>query len=219
MAKILITGGSRGIGLELARQLAMRGDDVIVACRRKSPALDELPIRIIEGIDVTDDAAIQSLARALDGEGLDILINNAGILSSETLDDLDIDRMRAQYEVNALGPLRVTHALRPLLGSGSKVVIISSRVGSLEDNASGGIYGYRMSKAAVNMAGVNLAIDFREHGVIVAILHPGYVATDMTGGQGVAPAKSASGLIERIDELTMADSGTFRHAQGEALPW
>ncbi len=128
--------------------------------------------------------------------------------------------MRRQFEVNSLGPLRVTAALRGNFGEGSKVAIITSRMGSIADNTSGGRYGYRMSKTAVNMAGRSLAQDLREAGVAVVILHPGFVRTDMTGGQGLIDApESAAGLIARIDELTLETSGSFRHTNGEDLPW
>ncbi|MDJ0927583.1 MAG: SDR family oxidoreductase [Gammaproteobacteria bacterium] len=219
MAQVLITGGNRGIGLELARQLSARGDQVIVTCRQRNAELDTLGIRVIEDVDVSSDAGIATLRDAMAGVELDVLVNNAGILTSETLRDLDLDRMRRQYEVNALGPLRVTHALLDNLHAGSKVAILTSRVGSVGDNASGGNYGYRMSKAAVNMAGMNLAIDLRDRGIPVALLHPGLVATEMTGRRGVTPDYAASGLIERIDELTLETTGSFWHAEGEELPW
>ena len=219
MATYLITGGNRGIGLELARQLSARGDEVAVACRSSSADLDGLGVEVIDGVDVASDAGVARLAEAMNGRSLDVLVNNAGILTGESLDDLDLDRMRRQFEVNALGPLRVTAALRGCLHPGSKVAIITSRVGSIADNGSGGMYGYRMSKAAVNMAGANLAIDLREQAVPVALLHPGLVATEMTGRQGVTPAHSAAGLIDRIDELTLETTGRFWHAEGEELPW
>lgn len=219
MSTVLITGANRGIGLELCRGFKERGDEVIAACRRASPELEALGVEIQEGIDVTDDAAVNGLARALDGRTIDVLVNDAGVLSVETLDDLDFERIRRQFEVNALGPLRVTAALRSLLKSGSKVIIVTSRMGSIEDNTSGGRYGYRMSKAAVNMAGVSLAHDLRDQGVAVALLHPGMVATELTGGRGIPPAQAARGLIARIDELDLESSGTFRHAEGNALPW
>jgi len=219
MPNYLITGGNRGIGLELARQLTTRGDTVSVACRASSAELDSLGVEVIDGVDVASDDGVSRLADAMSGRSLDVLVNNAGILTGENLDDLDLDRIRRQFEVNALGPLRVTAALRSCLHPGSKVVIITSRVGSIADNGSGGMYGYRMSKAAVNMAGANLAIDLREQGVPVALLHPGLVATEMTGGQGVTPAHSAAGLIDRIDELTLETTGRFWHAEGEELPW
>jgi len=163
---------------------------------------------------------VDKLTEALGDRVVGVLVNCAGILSDESLSDLDFDRMRRQFEVNSLGPLRVTAALRGNLGDGSKIVIITSRMGSIEDNTSGGRYGYRMSKAAVNMAGRSLANDLREEGVAVVILHPGFVRTGMTGGQGlIDPPESAAGLIARIDELTMETTGSFRHANGEELPW
>lgn len=205
--------------MELCRQLSQRGDAVIATCRHASSELRALDVRVIEGIDVTDDASVRSLAETLRGERIDVLINNAGILSSESLDDLAYDRILDQFQVNALGPLRLTARLLPNLKQGSKVVIITSRMGSLDDNSSGGMYGYRMSKAAVNMAGVSLAHDLRKRGIAVALLHPGMVATDMTGRQGIPFPKAASGLIGRIDDLTLDETGRFWHAEGQTLPW
>ncbi len=219
MNKILITGANRGIGLELCRQLAARGDEVIAVCRTASQALAELNVRVLDGVDVTDAASVDSLQSRLGSESLDWLINNAGILSVETLDNLDFDAMERQFRVNSLGPLRVTAALSANLAKGSKVGIITSRMGSIEDNTSGKYYGYRMSKAAVNMAGMCLARDLKDQGVAVALLHPGMVATDMTGGQGVTPEHSAKGIIQRMDALDMDTSGSFWHAEGESLPW
>lgn len=219
MATVLITGCSRGIGLELVRQLAARGDDVIGVCRNASPQLTALGIRVIDGVDVADDAGVARLSEALDGERIDVLINNAGILRGDSLATIDFDQMLEQYRVNTLGPLRVTRQLLDNLERGSKVAIVSSRVGSIEDNGSGGNYGYRASKTAVNMVGMNLHHDLSGRGIAVVILHPGLVATDMTGGTGIPPAQSAAGLIERIDELTPESSGTFWHAEGYRLPW
>ena len=220
MATYLITGANRGIGLELCTQLLSRGEQVIAACRRTSPALDTLGVQVQQGVEVTTNESVADLARRLEGTRLDVLINNAGILTHESLDDLDFPRMRLQFEVNALGPLRLTAALLPLMGRGGKVVIVTSRMGSIGDNTSGGRYGYRMSKAAVNMAGVSLAQDLEPRGIAVAILHPGFVRTEMTGGQGLIDApESAAGLIARTDELTLESSGGFWHEDGERLPW
>lgn len=220
MARIFITGTNQGIGLELAKQYTQRGDEVIATCRTASDALRAVGCEIIENVDVADDASVAKMAQAVGGRSLDMLINNAGILTSESFDSLDYARMRAQYEVNALGPLRVTHALRENLGTGAKVGVVTSRVGSMEDNSSGGNYGYRMSKAAANMAGVNLSHDLRPSGVAVALLHPGYVRTNMTGGNGMTDASAAaSGLIERMDALSLETTGTFWHAEGYELPW
>ena len=219
MKTCLVTGASRGIGLELCRQLRQRGEEVIGACRKASAELRALDCRIVEGVEVTDSASLQRLAAELAGERIDVLVNNAGILSRESIDDLDFERIRRQFEVNALAPLRVTRALLPNLGAGSKVAIITSRMGSIADNGSGGYYGYRMSKAAVNMAGVSLARDLRGRGIAVLLLHPGMVATEMTGGSGIPVQESAANLIARIDSLGLEQSGTFHHADGQPLPW
>jgi NAD(P)-dependent dehydrogenase (short-subunit alcohol dehydrogenase family) len=160
------------------------------------------------------------VAKRLKGVTIEVLVNNAGMMRAEGLDHIDFDSITQQLEVNALGPLRVTSALLPLLHAGSKVVIITSRMGSIADNGSGGFYGYRMSKAAVNAAGVSLARDLNGRGIAVALLHPGMVATDMTGKHGIAAAESVRGIVQRIDELTLATSGKFVHAgTGENLPW
>jgi NAD(P)-dependent dehydrogenase (short-subunit alcohol dehydrogenase family) len=219
MKKILVTGANRGIGLELCRQLAGRGDEVIAVCRKGSEELSSLGLRVIEGVDVADGESVQRLRERLGPEKLDWLINNAGILARDSLDQLDFDAMERQFRVNSLGPLRVTSALLPNLGKGSKIGIITSRMGSISDNTSGGYYGYRLSKSAVNMAGMSLARDLQARGIAVALLHPGMVATDMTGGSGVPVQQSAGGLIKRMDALDMNNTGSFWHAEGQVLPW
>jgi len=220
LARILITGTNQGIGLALAQQYTQRGDEVLATCRGASDALRAVGCEVIENIDVADSVSTSVLAQAVGERALDTLINNAGMLTNESFDNLDYGRMRAQYEVNALGPLRITHALRANLDAGAKVGIVTSRVGSLDDNSSGGNYGYRMSKAAANMAGVNLSHDLRPRGIAVALLHPGYVRTNMTGGNGMTDAATAAtGLIERMDALTLDTTGTFWHAEGYELPW
>lgn len=219
MTTVLVTGANRGIGLELCRRFAARGDEVVAVCRNASPELRETGAEIHEGIDVTNDDSVRGLARALEGRRVDILVNCAGILTRESLDDLAFDRIREQFEVNAIAPLRVTAVLEDCLGQGTKVAIITSRMGSIEDNTSGGRYGYRMSKAAVNMAGRSLAHDLAERGVSVFLLHPGMVATEMTGRQGIPPDEAAADLVARIDALGPEQSGTFWHAKGDPLPW
>jgi NAD(P)-dependent dehydrogenase (short-subunit alcohol dehydrogenase family) len=218
MATVLITGANRGIGLELSRQLSERGDEIIALCRTASPELRALDLRVVEGVEVTDTAALEKVAEQLGDTQVDILINNAGIFTNETFRDLDFEEIRRNFEVNALGPLRVTHALQDRLRKGAKIVLITSRMGSIGDNGSGAYYGYRMAKAALNMAGVNLAHEFRGR-ASVAILHPGLVATRMTGFAGISTEESAAGLIARIDALRPEDSGGFWHANGERLPW
>lgn len=218
---VLVTGANRGIGLELVRQYAARGEQVIAVCRSASAELEAVDgVRIEVGVDVTDPQAIAALAQRLGDTRIDLLLNNAGILEPDTLDTLDADSVRRQFEINALAPLAFTHALLGRLGEGSKVALVTSRMGSIADNTGGGYYGYRMSKAALNAAGVSLAIDLAPRGIAVALLHPGYVRTDMTRGQGlIDPDQSARGLIERIDALSLETSGGFWHVDGQTLPW
>jgi len=219
MKKVLVTGANRGIGLELCRQLVERGDEVIAVCRTASSALSACDLRVIEGIDVADGESVSGLRDQPGLEKLDWLINNAGVLARDSLDQLDFEAIEWQFRVNTLGPLRVTSALLPNLPRGSKIGIITSRMGSIGDNTSGGYYGYRLSKAAVNMAGMSLARDLQSRGIAVALLHPGMVATDMTGGSGIPVAQSARGLIQRMDALDIEHTGGFWHADGEELPW
>jgi NAD(P)-dependent dehydrogenase (short-subunit alcohol dehydrogenase family) len=219
MGTVVITGANRGIGLELARQLSARGEMVIALCRKASEELRKLGVRIFENVDVTNRHALQAVSRELGQTKIDTLINNAGIMLDEPFPDLDFDAIRKQIEVNTLGPLLVLSTLRDHLGQGSKAIFITSRMGSIGDNQSGGYYGYRMSKAALNMAAVNLSHDLRSAKIAVAVLHPGMVATRMTGNHGIPVEEAARGLIARIDELTLATSGGFWHANGERLPW
>lgn len=220
MGTYVITGANRGIGLELARQLKERGEEVVACCREATPELRALGARIIEGVDVTDDASVAQLADALGEARIDVLINNAGVLESDDLPSLDFASVRRQLEVNSIGPLRVTKALLNRLARPAKVVIVTSRMGSIEDNDSGRMYGYRMSKAAVNAAGRSLARDLRHCEVSVALLHPGYVKTRMTNDRGtVLPKDAAAGLIARIDGLNLENTGRFWHANGQELPW
>jgi NAD(P)-dependent dehydrogenase (short-subunit alcohol dehydrogenase family) len=220
LAQWLVTGANRGIGLALCAELKARGDSVIAVCRKNSADLDKLGVRIEAGVDVSEGASVAELAKRLKGAQIDVLVNNAGILRSEPLDNIDFDSIEEQFEVNALGPLRVTAELLPLLHNNSKVAVITSRMGSIADNGSGGYYGYRMSKAAVNAAGVSLARDLAGRGIAVALIHPGMVATEMTGRHGIAPQEAARGVLARIDALTLETSGRFLHAAtGEELPW
>jgi NAD(P)-dependent dehydrogenase (short-subunit alcohol dehydrogenase family) len=223
METVLITGANRGIGLALAQQHAARGDRVIGACRHDSEALQATGARIEAGVDVTDAAALGELAKRLDGVRINRLWLNAGVLGREKLGGIDvvaIESLRHQFEVNTLGPLLVTQALMDFLVSGAKVGIMTSRMGSISDNDSGGYYGYRASKAAVNAVGKSLAVDLRPRGVAVFLFHPGYVATDMVGGKGdIAPELAAERLVGLLDELDIEDSGSFWHSNGSALPW
>jgi NAD(P)-dependent dehydrogenase (short-subunit alcohol dehydrogenase family) len=222
MTLSVVTGANRGIGLALVAALRQRDHTVVAACRSASPELAKLGAEVVEGVDVSSDRGIATLVAAIGTRSIDLLVNNAGILIwGDRLGELAVDGIRKQFEVNALAPLRVTDALRQRLAPGAKVALITSRMGSIDDNSSGGAYGYRMSKAALNMAGKSLAIDLRAQGVAVAILHPGMVKTDMVGGHGgqVEPADAARDLLARIDALSLETTGGFWHANGQRLPW
>lgn len=221
MAHVMIIGANRGIGLALARTLADRGDRVTAVCRSSSEALEALGgVEVIDGVDITDRGALDSLARRVGPSSIDTLFVVAGLLDRVSLDAFDAEIVRREFEVNALGPLQAVVALRAALRDGGKIGLVTSRMGSLADNGSGGSYAYRMSKAALNMAGVSLARDLASRRIAVRLLHPGYVRTEMTGHSGhIDAAEAAAGLIARIDELTLATSGTFVHQNGEPLPW
>jgi NAD(P)-dependent dehydrogenase (short-subunit alcohol dehydrogenase family) len=220
MARALITGANRGIGLALAKRLADRGDEVVAVCRQSSAELAGLKVQVESGVDVTSDEAVAALARRIGPASLDLLVLNAGILRHDDLKNAELDEVRSQIEVNAIAPLRITKALLPALRPGAKIAAITSRMGSIGDNGSGGYYGYRMSKAALNAMAMSLSRDLRPTQVAVAILHPGMVSTDMTGHRGnLPPDESARMLIERIDGLNLENSGTFWHANGQVLPW
>ena len=223
MSTCLVTGANRGIGLALCRQLAARGDDVIAVCRQTSPELAALVAEVIDGVDVGEPATVRALPERLAGRRIDMLINNAGVgrwRSDDLLSDETLEEILLQFRVNSIGPVIVTQALLPLLTDDARVGIVTSRMGSIADNTSGGTYGYRMSKAAVNAAGKSLALDLADRGIAVALLHPGYVQTDMTSGRGDVDADhAAAGLIARLDALTPANSGSFWHANGDILPW
>ncbi|MBE9061433.1 SDR family oxidoreductase [cf. Phormidesmis sp. LEGE 11477] len=227
MTTYLVTGTNRGIGYEYCRQLAARGDEVIAVCRQPSSALTDLKVEVIRDIDVADQQAIATLQKTLGNRPIDVLINNAGIYRQSNLDSLNIDGIKEQFEVNAIAPLALTQALLPNLTASAdsngmaKVAIMTSRMGSIEDNTSGGTYGYRMSKTAVSMAGKSLSHDLNSRAIAVAILHPGLVSTDMTNfnSSGISPAESVKGLLKIIDALTLENTGTFWHTNGEVLPW
>ena len=226
MATYLIVGSDRGIGLAICEQLHARGDEVIAACLGNGDELTSQGIRVIPQIDVTSDEAAQRLGETLRGDDvrLDVVIHVAGVLGLDELGNIDFDDVRRQIEINTIGPLRIAQAVLDRLGEGAKLGIVTSRVGSLADNGSGGMYAYRVSKCAANMVGLNLHHDLSKRGISVLLLHPGMVATDLTKDlpgdfDYIQPAEAAAGLIRNMDELTPETAGRFRHANGDYLPW
>ncbi len=223
---IVITGANRGIGLELVRQCLARKDTVTAAVRNPSEAkalraLGAAQLTIAE-CDVGNDSSVRAFAATVTAP-VDALINNAGVMgATDPLGSLDFDDALDTYSVNALGALRVTEALLPRLraGQGKRVLNVTSGLGSISDNGSGGSYAYRMSKAALNMGTRNLAHDLRPEGVWVAVINPGWVKTDM-GGRG-APTEvstSAAGILRQLDALSAKTTGLFLDHSGKDWPW
>jgi len=217
---VLITGANRGIGLSLCQYYKNLGHKVYGVCRSSTPQLEQTADVVLDGIDIGKAEDCRQLFQEMSGVTIDVLVNNAGILINQTLGQIDFDILEQQFQVNAMGALRVTEGLLDNLGKGAKVAIITSRMGSIADNGSGGSYGYRMSKAALNAAGKSLALDLKPKGIAVAILHPGLVGTEMIGGKGdLTPDQAAKQLADRIEALDLSNSGTFWHSNGDILPW
>ena len=221
MSNYLVTGANRGIGLEFCKQLKDRGINVLATCRETSKDLNALDVEVIEDVDISSKKSIIKLKNILIGIKIDCLINNAGIADYNSLDNLDIKSIRRQFEVNALSPLYFTKELLGSLKKGSKIAFITSRMGSIEDNTSGGYYGYRMSKVALSMAAKSLSLDLIKEEIYIAILHPGLVSTRMTGytKDGISTEESVKGLLRVIDSLNKNNTGTFWHSNGNVLPW
>ena len=220
MKNIVITGANRGIGLALAQLFKQQGDNVYALCRQRSEALTALNVNVITNVDVAKAEGIQVMTNALKGITIDVLVCNAGILRDEQLGQLNAATIREQFEVNAIAPLLVVEALYKQIASSGKVAMITSRMGSITDNTSGGRYGYRMSKASLNAAAMSLVHDLAPYHIAVGIFHPGYVQTDMVNhGGDISTNECGQRLVGLINQLTLADSGVFRHSNGEVLPW
>ena len=220
----LVTGANRGIGLELVRQLRARGHQVIGTARdpEKATELKDTGALVLP-LDVTDSKSVRAMAQALNGQKIDLLINNAGIMghNAASFKETDFDEVITTYDVNSLGPMRVTQALLPnlLAGSGKTVVQISSTMGSIANN-SGGYYGYRSSKSALNMLNKSLALELAELGITSVVLHPGWVQTRLGGANAaITPEESVVGMIQVISGLGPQDSGRFLDYKGKELPW
>jgi NAD(P)-dependent dehydrogenase (short-subunit alcohol dehydrogenase family) len=226
VATVLVVGADRGIAHSISRLLYERGDTVIAACLVGNDELASLGVTVAGDVDVTSQASVNALAAKLtaDGAAFDVIYHVAGVLGLDELGSIDYDEVRRQFEINTLGPLRTIEALRDLLHDGAKVGIVTSRVGSLADNGSGGMYAYRISKAGANRVALNLHHDLSKRGISVLALHPGMVATALTKDYPgtydyLTPDQAATGLIRDIDQLTPANSGRFQHSNGEFLPW
>jgi NAD(P)-dependent dehydrogenase (short-subunit alcohol dehydrogenase family) len=220
----LVTGANRGLGLEFARQLSARGDTVVATARRPDDAreLRDTGARV-EALDVGAADSILALGEALAGLPIDVLINNAGQgVGGRLFEDEDLDSLEGFFRINVLGPARLAQRLLPNLRAGAArtIVNVTSKMGSIEDNTSGGAHGYRTSKAALNMLTKGMSIDLRREGFTCIVIHPGWVATDMGGsGAPLTAQESVRGMLEVIDGLRAADTGRFFDYQGEIVPW
>lgn len=221
MQNILITGANKGIGLQLVKAHIKRGNKVFAVCRTPSDELNVSGAEIIANIDFLNKDFEQTLLEKVSHLKFDRVIANAGIWQKDTLTSFTPDSIRNQFEVNALAPIRLIKALESQLMAGSKIILMSTRVASHQDNTSGEEYGYRMSKSALNMAGINLAHTFKERKIAVLMIHPGFVRTALTEGEGFINADySAEKVLQISDELTLINTGSFWHAiEKQPLPW
>ncbi len=222
--RVVVVGADRGIGAALLDVYRERGDETVAVCLGDGDRWAGTAVHVIPNVDVRSDRAVEKLASVLQGTHIDVLVHVAGVGALDRWGQFDFERMLDHYNLNALGPLRVLSALAENLGRGSKVGIVTSRMGSIGDNASGRMYSYRMSKAAANMLGVNLYHELRPRGAFVVLLHPGTVATEMTRGARnwdamTKPAEAAAGLAAQLDSLGPDSPAEFRHADGTLLPW
>lgn len=223
MKTVLITGASRGLGLGFARHYANAGWRVHACARNVDvPELQALPNAVLHALDVTDHRAIEDLGLALRGQPIDLLINNAGVAGkkdAQSFGAIDYENWRAVIEVNTFAPVKLSEVFHENLNDGAKLIMITSRMGSISD-ASTDSYAYRTSKTALNMVTKLLSADLGQKGVVVAALHPGHVQTDMGGaGAQITVDESVGGLTRVIDSLNANDNGSFKNYKGEVLPW
>jgi NAD(P)-dependent dehydrogenase (short-subunit alcohol dehydrogenase family) len=228
MSTVFITGTNRGIGLEFTKQYAESGWDVIACCRDPSNAkalnalADKHPNIRIMALDVGNFMQIDALAQQLSNVAIDVLINNAGVYPTDGLSDKDVDKWLNGFKINSIAPLKVATAFTPHIAKSQfkKLVTLSSKMGSIEDNTSGGSYMYRSSKTAVNSVMKSLSIDLMPDGIAVATLHPGWVETDLGGPNALINTQtSVAGLCKVIDQLNLATTGKFIAFDGKEIPW
>ncbi len=221
--KIAVIGSNRGIGLELVSQLAKEdsNNDIDAFCRTKSSELLSLKTKnVFENFDTTNTEKMLSVLNQVEESFYDQVFVVSGVLHSDSLSDWDNQNIVDQFSVNSLGALNCARLFSAKLKTGGTIGVLSSRMGSISDNSSGGMYGYRMSKAALNAGLKSLSIDLKKDKKSVLILHPGYVQTDMTGHNGeLKPSESVPGLIKLMNEKSITETGSFWHTNGQNLNW
>jgi NAD(P)-dependent dehydrogenase (short-subunit alcohol dehydrogenase family) len=230
MTTILVTGANRGIGLEFVRQYAQTGADILACCRKPADAgelkqiADPTGCTRLFALDVADPKSIDALKGELGDTPIDVLINNAGVggPDPQTADAINYDQWLTTFRVNSMAPLIVAQTFRDNLrrSHAKKLVTITSGLGSIANSGGGGWYGYRASKAAVNMVMHGLARDWAKDGILVGLFAPGWVRTEMGGRSApLSPEQSVHNLRQRIDELSAKTSGKFLDHTGEPIPW
>lgn len=224
MATWLITGANRGIGLEMVRQLAARGERVLATARDPGAASELRSLAAhVYPLDVANPLSAADLGGALAGSEIDILVNNAGVSStSKSIAELDAKEMAGVFAVNAIGPIITTKALLgPLRAGGRKLIVsITSQLGSIANNTGGSTYAYRASKAALNQMNRSLANELASEGFTCVAVHPGWVKTDMGGSAApLTPEQSVRSMLGVFARLTSRDSGAFLNYDGQPLPW
>ncbi len=217
----LVTGCNRGIGLEICKILKQKGYDLIGICRKQSPEMQDIGfLRVFDGIDLTDTTSLERISKELSSTKIHLLINNAGMLVDSNLEHFPVQEVERMIALNSIAPVYLSVLMQDQMAENAKVVMITSRMGSMADNNSGGSYGYRMSKAALNAASKSLSIDLRERGIALCLVHPGYIKTGMTHFSGNdTPDHAAQKIVEKIEATNLDNAGTFWHANGEQLPW
>jgi NAD(P)-dependent dehydrogenase (short-subunit alcohol dehydrogenase family) len=222
--RFLVTGANRGIGLAFARALSARGDSVVATARQPEKARDLVKLDLrVEQLDVADEKSISALARRLAGDPLDVLINNAGIGDAgPSFSRLSMKDLEQAFRVNSIGPVAVAQTLLPNLRAGTRrtIVNLSSGLGSISQNTSGGWIAYRASKAALNQLTRAMAAELKKDRFICIAICPGWVQTDMGGhGATLSPDASVAAMLKVLDGLTPSDTGRFLDRRGKEVPW
>jgi NAD(P)-dependent dehydrogenase (short-subunit alcohol dehydrogenase family) len=230
MATILITGTNRGIGLEFTKQFLARGDSVIATCREPAAATELQALNdkheklSVLTLDVASTESMQAFVKQLGDVAIDVFINNAGVYgpSSVRFGEVDADIWASVLKVNAIAPIMLSQMIMPNLRAGKdkKMLYLSSKMGSIDDNGSGAAYIYRSSKTALNSVVKSLSIDLAPEGFTAAVLHPGWVLTDMGGANALIDTRtSVEGMMVVIDGLNAEQSGGFFSYNGSSIPW